>query len=314
MEASDISSRLKMDSSAKVKQRVTKREMAAINGKRTKDQGMDLGHGAANASGQTEMLLALTTKMEKLEPSSTGFLDWGQAVEAELEKEKEEKEYFPYNPEMTDLTLIVEEKKLYVAKIVLMEASPVFRKMLTDEFKEKNASEIPLPGKEYSSFVLFLRCIFPREYVTLTESNIEELLPLAHEYDVKCILRECETWLLTELEFKKAKVPFHHLNVESDVKYLVKCLYYGSEYNLKELYGECFQTLIPYKLTRYMQNEYYSMLPEKNKRKLLESRLSMIEQNGNKSRRIVERVQNRRQGFIESVEEEVIQYSNSLFK
>lgn len=33
----------------------------------------------------------------------------------------------------------------------------------------------------------------------------------------------------------------------------------------------------PYKLRRYIQNEHYQMLPDKNKRELLESRLLKIE-------------------------------------
>ncbi|XP_062605187.1 kelch-like protein 15 [Saccostrea cucullata] len=187
---------------------------------------------------------------------------------------------FPCDPELTDLTLVVEEKKLHVIKAVLMDASPVFRKMFTDDFKEKNAAEVHLPGKEYSIFVLFLRCIFPREHVTLSERSIEDLLPLAHEYDVKCILRECETWLLTELEFKKAKVENHYVNVENDVEYLTKCLYYGSEYCLRELYAKAFQLMIPHKLTRYKTNQFYQKLPEKNKRELIEARLTKIEEMG----------------------------------
>lgn len=78
------------------------------------------------------------------------------------------KDYFPNDPDVTDFTLIVEGKKLHVAKVVLIDASPVFRKMLTGEFKEKAMSELELPGKQYSTFVPFLRCIFPREELTLT--------------------------------------------------------------------------------------------------------------------------------------------------
>jgi hypothetical protein len=82
-------------------------------------------------------------------------------------QEPKKDKYFPYDPEVTDLALIVEGKKLHVCKMVLMDASPVFRKMFSGDFKEKDATELELPGKKYSSFVLFLRCIFPREYVTI---------------------------------------------------------------------------------------------------------------------------------------------------
>ncbi|XP_055998847.1 RCC1 and BTB domain-containing protein 1-like [Ostrea edulis] len=191
-----------------------------------------------------------------------------------------EKDYFPFDPDVADVALIVEGKKLHVSKMVLMDASPVFRKMFTGDFKEKTATELELPGKEYSTFVLFLRCIFPREYIKMTESRVRDLLPLAHEYDVKCVLRECETFLLTELEFKKIKAPFHYVSADNDVEYCMKCLYYGSEYGLNEIYDNAFQTVIPYKLARYADNEFYELLPEKNKRELLQSRLSSIEKAG----------------------------------
>lgn len=78
------------------------------------------------------------------------------------------KDYFPYDSDVTDFTLIVEGKTLHVARVVLIDASPVFRKMLTGEFKEREMSELELPGKEYSKFVPFLRCILAREEYTLT--------------------------------------------------------------------------------------------------------------------------------------------------
>lgn len=78
------------------------------------------------------------------------------------------KDVFPYDSDVTDLTLVVEDRKLHVAKVVLIDASPVFRKMLTGEFKEKTMSELELHGKEFSTFVPFLRCIFPREEFKLT--------------------------------------------------------------------------------------------------------------------------------------------------
>lgn len=188
-----------------------------------------------------------------------------------------EKEHFDYDPEVTDFTLIVENQKLHVAKVVLIDASPVFRKMLTGEFKEKNMTELELPGKKFSNFELFLRCIFPREY-TLTETCIDEILPLADEYDVKCVLKKCENWLLTELEFKNAKVSPHYQGVEGDVRYLMKCLCYGEKYSWKELYKKSFTMVLPYKFQRYIENEHYQMLPEKNKRELLEMRLKGIEE------------------------------------
>nr|XP_034305887.1 BTB and MATH domain-containing protein 38 [Crassostrea gigas] len=189
------------------------------------------------------------------------------------------KDYFPYDSDVTDFTLIVEGKTLHVARVVLIDASPVFRKMLTGDFKEREMSELELPGKECSKFVPFLRCIFPREELKLTETCIDDILPLADEYEVKCVLQKCENWLLSELELKNGKVTAQHASVKSNIKFLMKCLYYGEKYVLEQLYKKSFKLALPYRLKWYKKNEHYQMLLEENKRKLLEARLREIEKN-----------------------------------
>lgn len=115
---------------------------------------------------------------------------------------------------------------------------------------------------------------------------IDEILQLAGEYEVKCVLLKCENWLLTELELKEAKVSPHykHEGEDGDVKYLFKCTCYGEKYSLKELYKKCFTKVLSYKLHRYKENEHYQMLPESHKRQLLEDRLLEIEKRAKKSR------------------------------
>ena len=100
---------------------------------------------------------------------------------------------------------------------------------------------------------------------------------------MKYIRQKCEEWLLTELEFITAKVPPHYVDVENNVRYLVKCVYYGEKYGLRKLYVTAFKNLLPFQLKRYIGNEYYHMLPEKNKRELLEKRLCQIEEDVSKN-------------------------------
>lgn len=94
-------------------------------------------------------------------------LDWGAVVDS-LDEESR-KEYFPYDPDVTDFTLVVGKKELHVAKVVLIDASPVFKKLITNRSKKKDTcmSRLEIQGKNYSSFETFLRCIYPRKY-TLT--------------------------------------------------------------------------------------------------------------------------------------------------
>lgn len=118
-------------------------------------------------------------------------------------------------------------------------------------------------------------------YHCISESWIDEILPLAGEYEVKCVLLKCENWLL-----KKAKVTpsYTHEGVDKDVNFLMKCICYGEKYSLKNLYKLCSSKVLSYKLHRYKENEHYQMLPESHKRQLLEDRLLEIETRGKISR------------------------------
>ena len=113
----------------------------------------------------------------------------------------------------------------------------------------------------------------------ITEKRVGEVLPLADEYDVKCIRQKREEWLLTELEFRIAEVSPHYVDVESNVKYLIKCVHYGEKYTLRKLYHTAFKNLTPFQLRRYIKDKQYKILSEKTKRDLLEKRLCEIEEN-----------------------------------
>ena len=55
---------------------------------------------------------------------------------------------------------VVEGEKLYVPKLVLRLASPVFE-MLNTDFRENNQDEVELPDKSYDNILKFLECIHP---------------------------------------------------------------------------------------------------------------------------------------------------------
>ena len=61
----------------------------------------------------------------------------------------------------SDVTLVVEGKKLHVHKAVLSLHSPVFGAMFTADFAEKDAKEIRLPGKTYDAMLQFLLQMYP---------------------------------------------------------------------------------------------------------------------------------------------------------
>lgn len=59
-----------------------------------------------------------------------------------------------------DVILEVEGKQLHVRKQVLAENSPVFRRMFESDFKERRDVKIPLPGKKYKDFEMFLHTFY----------------------------------------------------------------------------------------------------------------------------------------------------------
>lgn len=54
---------------------------------------------------------------------------------------------------MCDVILVVDNKKLYCNRAILSIWSPVFETMFKSNFKEKESSEINLPGNEISALL-----------------------------------------------------------------------------------------------------------------------------------------------------------------
>ena len=65
----------------------------------------------------------------------------------------------------SDVIFKVEGKRIHASKAVLSLASPVFDKMLTADFKEKDASEILLPEKNYDGFLELMTVVHIPEMV-----------------------------------------------------------------------------------------------------------------------------------------------------
>lgn len=61
----------------------------------------------------------------------------------------------------SDIKFVVEDKPLFASKLILTLWSPVFKAMFENNFKEKNAIEIALPGKKYSDIIELLSVTHP---------------------------------------------------------------------------------------------------------------------------------------------------------
>ncbi|XP_068686695.1 BTB and MATH domain-containing protein 38-like [Montipora foliosa] len=104
---------------------------------------------------------------------------------------------------LSDVVLVVEEERFHVHRAMLAFWSPVFEKMFTSEFQEKDKNEVPLPGKKASEIREILLLIYPslteRE---ITEENCYFLLKLAHEYQMAAIVTRCEDFMANKVKVK----------------------------------------------------------------------------------------------------------------
>ena len=128
---------------------------------------------------------------------------------------------------LSDVVLVVEDQKFHVHRSILVYWSPVFEKMFTSEFKEKNKDEIPLPGKKASEIKQLLYMLYPSlEEKQVTKTNCYFLLELAHEYRIESIVEKCQSFMVVMVKEK----------MEDDV---LAMLIYGQKYQLKTLISAC---------------------------------------------------------------------------
>ena len=127
----------------------------------------------------------------------------------------------------SDVVLVVEDQRFHVHRGILAFWSPVFERMLSTEFKEKNNNEIPLPGKKASEFEEMLQMMYPSlEEKLVTKINCYFLFELAHEYQIVAIIQKCVNLMVSMVKDRK----------ENDV---LGMLIYAQKYQIKSLISTC---------------------------------------------------------------------------
>ena len=77
---------------------------------------------------------------------------------------------FSQSWKLSDAVLVVEEERFHVHRAVLALWSPVFEKMFTSEFQQRDKNEVSLPSKRASEIKELLQLIYP----SLREKSITE--------------------------------------------------------------------------------------------------------------------------------------------
>lgn len=128
-----------------------------------------------------------------------------------------------------DVAFLVEGRKLFASKSILALVSPVFESMFGSQFAEKFQHEVPLPGKKFDEFHEFLQCIYPTSQRLVSELNVNWLLPLADEYQVKSLVKRCNKFLNAYLLAKD----------DLSTSYFMKCYEMASRYRLNDIKSLC---------------------------------------------------------------------------
>lgn len=128
---------------------------------------------------------------------------------------------------LSDVVLVVQDRRFHVHRGTLAIWSPVFEKMLSAEFKEKNNDEILLPGKKAKEFEVMLQMMYPSlEEKPVTKTNCYFLFKLAHEYQIEIIIQKCVNLMVSMVKDKR----------ENDV---LGMLIYAQKYQIKSLISTC---------------------------------------------------------------------------
>ncbi|UJR07845.1 hypothetical protein I4U23_012128 [Adineta vaga] len=100
--------------------------------------------------------------------------------------------------DISDVTLIVEEKQIFAHKSILAKVSPVFaRMMFSTGFRESKTNEITLPGKQYLHIIELLKCVYPNILKPIDNINAMYLLPLSDEYSILILRKNIERFLIS---------------------------------------------------------------------------------------------------------------------
>ncbi|EGT49523.1 hypothetical protein CAEBREN_10515 [Caenorhabditis brenneri] len=96
---------------------------------------------------------------------------------------------------LTDVILLVEDKKVYIGKQALATHSGFFRDMFFGSFAEQSKEEVELKDVKHSEFVDLLNMIFP-SHLRFNEDNIAHILKLANRFEVHKVMDKAEQFLL----------------------------------------------------------------------------------------------------------------------
>ena len=168
----------------------------------------------------------------------------------------------------SDVVLVVEDQKFHVHRYTLAMWSPVFEKMFTSEFKEKNSCVIPLPGKKASEIKELLLIIYPTKsgiaWKTVTNENCYFLVKVADEYQMEDISKTCEDVLVKLVSSKSGNTFLDDLT-------------FAQTYKLQKLLGTIVTRARELRLRDFKSHEMYDKMDSHIYKQIVEGIIVKLE-------------------------------------
>ena len=185
----------------------------------------------------------------------------------------------PWN--QSDVILIVEGQHFHVHRVILAMFSPVFSRMFSSDFKEKDADEILLPKKKAAEIREMLMAIYPIFNKPVNDTNLNFLLPLAQEYQMTVLTQRCEDHLLRLAEKKHEIGP------------ILETLIVAQNYTLERLIAECVKKTQKLAIEEVQRHELYEQVEPVSQRKMIELQVSSMQRDVREAKAEISRLQNK---------------------
>ena len=178
----------------------------------------------------------------------------------------------------SDVILVVESEKLHVHRAVLALCSPVFEKMFTSEFQDKEEKEISLPGKKANEVKELLQVIYPtverKPPGLIKEENCHYLLSLAHEYQIAVIVDRCEDFIIKVMKTRQPN------------KDVIAELVFAQTYDLKKLKRASIELAQNLTLEELKNDQVeYDQIESQNLKEIMEGMIKRLQSQLNQAQR-----------------------------
>ena len=201
-----------------------------------------------NLERSTESIIKIQRlKMASNIPEETISREAGSREPSAGEGQTKVKHRFSEPWEDSDLILVVEDEKFHVHRLILSMNSPVFKAMFKSQFKEATSKEIPLPEKKASEVLDLLKLIYFKhviqEPVEITMLNVEHLLKLSDEYEIKHVFESCVSFVVKQPKLKQNVMKLRKMAVMYNLKSVLE----GCEDFLENLKLKTLREIVDFK-------------------------------------------------------------------